>query len=407
MNVFKQDLFMKKKLLCAVIMLLLLHQSFAQTLSSGKEYVIKGRIKGVSSGKVKLMQPNLFDRTSKIIDSGVVKNGMFELKGRISGPQMMVLNVEPGNWNLNVFVEHATVNIAVDTTGAQHYDYAAQGYGKGANIKEMIETGSKNYDDLMAYQNDPGQNQYADISAKLNEKFKAAANDIDALYKVRDEMASVKKQLQIWQKARIDAYVNQSPSSVAGVCMFYNLYEYSSDMPFATLNSMLNRFTGEAKASGYYQKLEYALHRLKAVQVGSIAPDFTLLKRDSTKFTLSSLRGKYTMIDFWASWCHPCRQAIPHWKEVYQKYHDKGFEILSVSDDVKWKDWKTAMDIEKMHWTQVCDEFPVKRMPARIASLYMSTYIPFYVLLDKEGKILVSSGDENKIDEKLKEIFQM
>jgi hypothetical protein len=63
------------------------------------------------------------------------------------------------------------------------------------------------------------------------------------------------------------------------------------------------------------------------------------------------------------------------------------------------------MDQEKMPWTQVCDEFPVKNMPARVGSLYMTTYIPFYVLLDKEGKILVYSGDETKIDKKLEELF--
>ena len=111
------------------------------------------------------------------------------------------------------------------------------------------------------------------------------------------------------------------------------------------------------------------------------------------------------MIDFWASWCHPCREAIPHWKEVYQKYHDKGFDIVSVSDDSQWSNWKKAMDVEKMPWKQVCDEFPVKNMPARVGSLYMTKYIPFYVLLDKEGKILVYSGKEEDIDNKLKEIF--
>jgi thiol-disulfide isomerase/thioredoxin len=111
------------------------------------------------------------------------------------------------------------------------------------------------------------------------------------------------------------------------------------------------------------------------------------------------------MIDFWASWCVPCRKAIPHWKEVYQQYNNKGFEILSVSDDSQWKNWTKAMDAEKMPWKQVVDEFPIKNMPARVGSLYMTKFIPFYVLLDKEGKILVYSGNEEDIDHKLKEIF--
>jgi thiol-disulfide isomerase/thioredoxin len=394
-----------KKLICIAVVVLLLQQTFAQTTQPGKTYLIKGNIKGITNGTVKLIQPNIDNRTSEDIDSGVVKNNAFELKGTVRAPQMMSIVIEPGNWQFSVFIENNVLNITADTTGSQHYDYTAYGSGKGAIIKNFTETGSKNYDDWMAYQNNPGQKQYAAVSAKLNEKFKATAKDIDAHYKVRDEMDSVKTLLQKWQKGQIDDYVSQNPSSVAGVYMFYNLYIFSSNMPYATLDNMLNKFTGDAKSSVYYQNLAASRAKLKAVQPGSIAPDFTLLKRDSTKFTLSSLRGKYTMIDFWASWCHPCRQAIPHWKAVYQKYHDKGFDIISVSDDSKWKLWIDAMDIEKMPWTQVCDEFPVKRMPARIGSLYMTTYIPFYVLLDKEGKILVYTGDEAKIDEKLTELF--
>jgi thiol-disulfide isomerase/thioredoxin len=192
---------------------------------------------------------------------------------------------------------------------------------------------------------------------------------------------------------------------MAGAYMFGQLYIFSQDMPPAELETMLNKFDGPAKASPYYQSMATALAKSKAVQPGSLAPDFTLPKRDSSQFTLSAGRGKYLMIDFWASWCHPCRQAIPHWKGVYQKYHDKGFDMVSVSDDSRWPDWTKAMDAEKMPWTQVVDEFPVKNMPAKVGSLYMTTYIPFYVLLDKEGKILVYSGKEEDIDNKLKEIF--
>jgi thiol-disulfide isomerase/thioredoxin len=192
---------------------------------------------------------------------------------------------------------------------------------------------------------------------------------------------------------------------VAGIYMFDNLYNWViSKMPYAELDAMLNKYTGEAKESPYYKTLTKYRTMLKAVQPGSVAPDFTLLKRDSSKFTLSENRGKYLMIDMWASWCHPCRQAIPHWKSVYQKYHDKGFDIVSMSLDSRMKDWTKAMDEEKMPWTQIKDEFP-KRMPGKVSSLYMTSFIPFYVLLDKEGKILVYSGDEAKIDEKLKEIY--
>jgi thiol-disulfide isomerase/thioredoxin len=168
---------------------------------------------------------------------------------------------------------------------------------------------------------------------------------------------------------------------------------------------MAGKFTGNARASTYNKGIGRIIAMRKSVLPGSEAPDFTLLQRDSSTFTLSSAKGKYLMIDFWASWCHPCRQAIPHWKKIYAKYHDKGFNIVSVSDDSRWKDWTKAMDQEKMPWLQVIDEFPVKNMPAKVGSLYMTSYIPFYVLLDQDGKIVLYTDKENKIDDKLKEIF--
>ncbi|MBO9634314.1 MAG: AhpC/TSA family protein, partial [Chitinophagaceae bacterium] len=96
---------------------------------------------------------------------------------------------------------------------------------------------------------------------------------------------------------------------------------------------------------------------------------------------------------------------IPHWKEVYKKYHDKGFEIVGVTDDSRWKDWFKALEVEKMPWIQVADEFPEKFMPSRVGRLYMAPYLPCYVLLDKEGKILLHNASKEQIDEKLKELL--
>lgn len=375
--------------------------------NSDQGYALKGSLKGIDSGLIKLTTQNEDDRTSKTIDSGAIKNGSFELKGKIGTPQMVNVSITPGNWGFSIFLEDTVLRITADTAGSQYYDYTAYGSDKGAQIKKITETGSRNFDDWKQYQGDPGQKQYEPVFADLYKKVEeeAAKNNLDQEYKYRDQADSVRRLLQAWQKHKIEEYVMQNPSAVAGVYMFDQLYTFSQDMPVKDMEDMLGKYQGEAKASVYYKRLAGELAKKKAVEPGAVAPDFTLLKRDSTPFTLSSGRGKYMMIDFWASWCHPCRQAIPHWKDVYQKYHDKGFDMVSVSDDSRWSDWKRAMDQEKMPWTQVCDEFPVKNMPARVGSLYMTTYIPFYVLLDKDGKILVYSGKEEDIDNKLKEIF--
>ncbi|UAY55207.1 TlpA disulfide reductase family protein [Arachidicoccus terrestris] len=368
-------------------------------------YHLSGTVKGLDTGKVVVKIYHQRDRTSTPIDSTIMQNGKFELEGKIDTPQMVNVMITPGNWAFDIFLENKDLKVHADTTGSQYYDYTAYGYDKGANIKDVRESGSANYDDIQAYQNNTEQKSFDPVFDSLGKLIEGETKNIDLQYHYRDQMDSVRNLLQAVKLKQLGDYVTQKPDAVAGAYLFSHLYTFSSDMTVAQMESFMNKFTGEAKNSSYYQYLNEELQKKKAVAVGAIAPDFTLLKRDSTPFTLSSTRGKYIMIDFWASWCHPCREAIPHWKEIYQKYHDKGFEIVSVSDDSKWSDWKRAMDMEKMPWTQVCDEFPVKHMPAKVGSLYMTHYIPFYVLLDKEGKILVYSGKEADIDNKLKEIF--
>ena len=190
--------------------------------------------------------------------------------------------------------------------------------------------------------------------------------------------------------------------------MIYEYYQTSYDpsSTLAYLDSILNRFSGSAGASLYYKELADKATSLRNTRVGSLAPDFTLLQRDKSRFTLSSGRGSYVLLDFWASWCVPCRKAIPAWKEVYEKYKDKGFIIVSVSNDRKWDDWVGALNEEQMPWVQLIDEFPAENRPVIVAELYPSKGIPFYVLLDKEGKVILSAGDEDLIRKKIEEVLQ-
>src|SRR5882762_1015150 len=186
---------MKKYMLMCLVAAVAMFAFVNCKLAAQKQYVISGTIKGVPSGTVKLVYQNEDDRTSKTIDSGIIANGKFELKGDIGVPKMMTVTLEPGNWSFNVFVENAPITVTADTAGSKHYDYTAYGMGKGAMIKNFTETGSKNYDDWMKYQNDPGQKQYEPVFAELEKKFKAAGKDIDAQYRVRDQIDSVAKLL--------------------------------------------------------------------------------------------------------------------------------------------------------------------------------------------------------------------
>ena len=108
------------------------------------------------------------------------------------------------------------------------------------------------------------------------------------------------------------------------------------------------------------------------------------------------------LLDFWASWCGPCRQEIPHLKEVYKKYKEKGLEILSVSVDAKPTDWKKAMAEERMAWPQIN---AVESKP--VMADYLFSGIPYLVVVDKEGKIVEKNVRGESLDKAMKKIFGM
>lgn len=368
-------------------------------------YTLKGTIQGVNAGKIRLVKSNPEDRTSATIDSAEFTNGSFTLKGKVESPEVMTLTVEPGNWSLPVFVENKDITVKADTANAVHYDWTAYGGSKGAEIKTYAVTGSESQDHWMRYENDPALKSYEPVFATLQKAYSEAGGDKEKQYAVKNQMDSVRGLLTALQKRWIDSFIKANPSSAAGAYLLNNYYMFNEDLPLKDMESLTGEFTGTAKSTLYFKILSEALAKRRALQPGNPAPDFTLKMPDSSSFTLSSLRGKYVMLDFWASWCVPCRKAIPHWKEVYRKYQSRGFEIVSITNDSRWKDWFKALEDEKMPWIQVADEFPIKNMPARLAELYMIPYLPTYILLDKDGKIVLHNGTEAQIDEKLKGIF--
>jgi peroxiredoxin len=137
---------------------------------------------------------------------------------------------------------------------------------------------------------------------------------------------------------------------------------------------------------------------LRNVAVGQAAPDITLPSPDGKNVSLSSLRGKYVLIDFWASWCGPCRQENPNVVRMYNKYKDKGFEIFGVSLDESRDKWLKAIAMDKLTWPHVSD---LKGWSSAAAQLYNIQAIPQTLLLDKEGKIIAKNLRGKALEEKL------
>ncbi len=148
--------------------------------------------------------------------------------------------------------------------------------------------------------------------------------------------------------------------------------------------------------------LERILNSEHNLDQGKVAPDFTLNDTKGNPVNLSDFRGKVVLLDFWASWCGPCRRENPNVKKLYTKYHDKGFEVLGVSLDKKRAAWLKAIEKDDLPWTHISD---IKGWQCAAAQLYKVRSIPATFLLDPQGKIIAKGLRGPALEQALKQIF--
>ena len=131
----------------------------------------------------------------------------------------------------------------------------------------------------------------------------------------------------------------------------------------------------------------------------SYVPTITLKNEKDSLISLASLKGKVVLIDFWASWCGPCRQANKHLRKLYSKYKEQGFEIFSISADYNKAPWKQAIKADKITWLQVYDEGGI------VANKWRINYLPTTFLLNREGKIVAADLDGKELDKRIKSLL--
>ena len=226
------------------------------------------------------------------------------------------------------------------------------------------------------------------------EAFKSYATTLAGAGVPEEQLSNVLRQ-------EIAKWPDQSRAQVmafAGALTALKARNHASFMPLA--EAFISAYAESHPAA--VASLRAEVEEVEAFMVGGVAPDFTQETPEGESLSLSDLRGKVVLVDFWASWCGPCRRENPNVVRLYEQYADEGFEILGVSLDRQKDRWLQAIEADGLQWKHVSD---LKGWQNAVAQQYSVNSIPHTILLDAEGRIIARNLRGAALEEKLREIF--
>jgi thiol-disulfide isomerase/thioredoxin len=378
-----------------LLMLLAIVVAFASCKKENlTEYVINGNAEGIHNGiRVRLTQ---IDSKGKqvIKDSAIVMNGKFNIKGSVEEPSIYFLLVDGKPGNFVFMLENSNINIDLD---------------QKVLMNSKI-TGSESNIIYEAFQE--GMLEFKEESESIIAVFKELRENPNP--KTKDSITKVMDDLRQRQTAYPLNFIQDNSDSYFSL----NLIQLESSRPgfdIANYMKVFESFPEHLKTSKkglvVKQKLDELYkeyEKLSYLNIGKVAPSFESQTPDGKILKLDDIKGKVTIIDFWAAWCGPCRRENPNVVKVYNKYHSKGLEIIGVSLDgaPNQKDpkkaWLAAIEKDGLEWNHVSG---LKYFRDPVAELYNIKSIPATFILDAEGKIVAKNlrgvALENKISELL------
>jgi len=294
----------------------------AQTQAQETNLQLKGTVVDTVAQYVYLQK--FHNKMFTTIDSVKVKDGSFSFKTKVKTPELYGLSVNTANTPLYVFLEKGLITVKLSP--AKYYS---------TSVVEGSET----------------------------------QNLFDAYRKSKD--------------VEISKFITENPKSIVSAYVLYRNWSYRLTPEQITQNIAL--LDKSQQNSTYVKELKELVTVLNGLQVGKKAPDFTANNQDGKPVRLSENLKGYTLIDFWASWCAPCRKENPNIVAAYKQYHDKGFNIVGISLDKKKENWIKGIQDDNLNWLQVSE---LTYWNSTIAKLYGVRAIPGNYLVDSKGIIV-------------------
>lgn len=393
-----------KSLPYSIALLYLLSGFFACKQPAQENYSLTGHIEGAANGK----KVYLSDLQRNKLDSTVIEDHTFHFQGELEYPSLYMLTIQtsdtPGRLDqpaIPVFLEHSTIDVsAVLDSISPEMDYFYGDYNYAAvDIKGS--KGHETYADFLA--------GYLPLAKKRGDLFMdeyiAYLNPEEGQEKgpMEEGIAIVTRIDEATEKrdAYVKDFIRQHPEDPASL---FIASDKLSAFSVAEIDLILNSLSDDLLNAPGGAALKDRAAEVKRTAQGAPYADFSFQDDQGNPVKLSDHlgKGKYVLLEFWASWCGPCRADIPHLKDVYERYHPEGFEVIGVSMDEDKEEWLKAIEEEQLPWLQVSD---LKAFEGELSDLYNFKGIPTCVLIGPDGKIITRNMRGSWMDKKLIELY--